>query len=84
MISRPSKLDETAQVSLRLRRDIDKYTHRYQANPGRIQISLIDTAAVVIAERNTPDLGPITKSTASLSMPDTAQGLRSNRYQKNP
>ncbi len=55
------QLDETAQVSLRLRRDIDKYTHRYQANPGRIQISLIDTAAIMIAERNTPDLGPDNK-----------------------
>jgi len=52
------QFEKSAQVSLRIRRKIEKYADRFQANPGRIQISLIDTTASVIADRDPADFGP--------------------------
>jgi N-acetylmuramoyl-L-alanine amidase len=42
------QFESSAQISFRFRKPIDKYSHRFQANPGRIQISLIDTTKEVV------------------------------------
>jgi len=52
------QFEQSAQVSLRLNRSITKYTDRYQASPGRIQISLIDTSVAISSERSHIDIGP--------------------------
>ena len=52
------QFEASAQVSLRLRRPIEKYTHRFQPNPGRIQISLRDTSAAPIAQNGVDKVGP--------------------------
>ena len=57
-----SQFEEAAQISLRLRQSIGKYTHRFQANPPRIQISLIDTtAAAPIVQSKVDKVGPDSK-----------------------
>lgn len=48
----------SAQVSLRLRRKIDKMTHRLQTDPDRIQISLIDSLVAPIANNGLKKVGP--------------------------
>jgi N-acetylmuramoyl-L-alanine amidase len=48
----------SAQVSLRLRRKIDKMTHRLQIDPDRIQISLIDSLVAPIANNELKKVGP--------------------------
>ncbi|MEW5925066.1 MAG: N-acetylmuramoyl-L-alanine amidase, partial [Candidatus Zixiibacteriota bacterium] len=54
-----SQFEEAAQISLRLRQPIGKYTHRFQANPPRIQISMIDTtAAAPIVQSKVDKVGP--------------------------
>ncbi len=52
------QFEGSAQISLRLKRAIGKFTHRYQSDPGRIQISLIDTAAVSEITNGSKQIGP--------------------------
>ncbi len=40
------QFEASAQISFRLRQSIDKYVHRFQADPPRIQISIPDTSVV--------------------------------------
>ena len=42
------QFEGTAQISIRLRQKLGKFTHRFQPNPGRIQISLPDTSFVPV------------------------------------
>ncbi len=53
-----SQFEEAAQISLRLRQPIGKYTHRFQSNPPRIQISMIDTMAAPIVQNKVDNVGP--------------------------
>ena len=52
------QFEEAAQISLRLRQPIGKYTHRFQANPPRIQISMIDTSAAPVVQNKVDKVGP--------------------------
>jgi N-acetylmuramoyl-L-alanine amidase len=52
------QFEKSAQISVRMRRNIEKYTHRFQANPGRLQISLVDTSKSALASRDPRDIGP--------------------------
>jgi N-acetylmuramoyl-L-alanine amidase len=52
------QFEASAQVSLRLRQPIETYTHRFQPNPSRIQISLRDTTATPIAQNSIDKVGP--------------------------
>jgi len=52
------QFEESAQVSLRLRKNINKYTDRFRSNPERIQISLIDDGAAVVTNRDPVKMGP--------------------------
>ncbi len=52
------QFEQSAQVSLRMRQNITKYTDRFQSNPGRVQISLIDPSVAVISNRSHIDIGP--------------------------
>ncbi|MBN2226081.1 MAG: N-acetylmuramoyl-L-alanine amidase [candidate division Zixibacteria bacterium] len=53
------QFEASSQISLRLRKPFGKITHRFTANPGRIQISLIDTTAMPVVSAG-PDrvVGP--------------------------
>ncbi|MCP4703408.1 MAG: hypothetical protein GY865_02260 [candidate division Zixibacteria bacterium] len=52
------QFEQSAQVSLRMRQNITKYTDRFQSSPGRVQISLIDPSVAVIGTRPHVDIGP--------------------------
>jgi len=52
------QFDEAAQISLRLRQPIGKFTHRFQANPPRIQISMIDSSAAPVVQNKVDKVGP--------------------------
>jgi len=52
------QFEEAAQISLRLRQPIGKYTHRFQANPPRIQISMIDTSGAPVVQNKVDKVGP--------------------------
>jgi N-acetylmuramoyl-L-alanine amidase len=52
------QFEGSAQISLRQKQRIGKYTHRFQPNPGRIQISLLDTTIVSVAQRGVDKVGP--------------------------
>ncbi len=52
------QFENSAQISMRLKRDIGKYTHRLQSNPVRIQISLLDTTAIAPAPGGPGPVGP--------------------------
>jgi len=52
------QFEQSAQVSLRMRQNITRYTDRFQSNPGRIQISLIDPSVTVVGNRNHLNIGP--------------------------
>ncbi len=52
------QFEQSAQVSVRMRQNIIKYTDRFQSNPGRVQISLIDPSVSVVSDRNHVDIGP--------------------------
>lgn len=52
------QFEQSAQVSLRMRQNITKYTDRFQSNPGRVQISLIDPSVAIIGNRNHVNIGP--------------------------
>ncbi len=41
------QFDASAQLSLRFKHPIGKYTHRFRPNPSRIQISILDTTATI-------------------------------------
>ncbi|UCG62416.1 MAG: N-acetylmuramoyl-L-alanine amidase [Candidatus Zixiibacteriota bacterium] len=50
--------NETGQVSFRLRRKIDRWTHRLEDNPPRIQISFADVNFDLEPSDTTPKIGP--------------------------
>lgn len=52
------QFESSAQVSFRLKNPINKYTHRFQNNPSRIQISLIDPSAGPIVHNALEQVGP--------------------------
>lgn len=52
------QFEASAQISLRFRKGIGNYTHRFQTNPSRIQISIIDTAAAPIIYNVIDQIGP--------------------------
>lgn len=53
------QFEASAQISLRLRKPFGKITRRFAPNPGRIQISLIDTtAAPVLTNAHDKIVGP--------------------------
>ncbi len=52
------QFEQSAQVSIRMKQNITKYTDRFQSNPGRVQISLIDPSVAVVSNRNHVDIGP--------------------------
>jgi len=52
------QFENSAQISMRFKRDIGKYTHRLQSNPVRIQISLLDTSAAALAPGGPGPVGP--------------------------
>jgi len=52
------QFESSAQISFRLRREIGQFSHRFQPNPGRIQISLIDTTTPQVALSRVERLGP--------------------------
>lgn len=55
------QFETTAQISLRFKQPIQKISSRLAQNPGRIQISLLDTAAVPIAGQAIGKIGPDNK-----------------------
>ncbi len=55
------QFEQTAQVSFRFRKKIERFTHRFQPNPGRIQISLVDTVISQVTTRDPLDFGPDNK-----------------------
>lgn len=55
------QFESSAQISLRLRPPIGKYTHRLQNNPSRIQVSIIDTTAELVAHNAIEQVGPDNK-----------------------
>lgn len=50
--------NETGQVSFRLKRKVDKWTHRMEDNPPRIQISIADVNFDLEPSDTTPKIGP--------------------------
>lgn len=52
------QFEQSAQVSIRMRQNITKYTDRFQSNPGRVQISLIDPSFAVVGNRSRVEIGP--------------------------
>jgi N-acetylmuramoyl-L-alanine amidase len=52
------QFEASSQISFRLRKPIGKYSHRFQANPGRIQISLQDTTVIPTPPSRIDSLGP--------------------------
>ncbi len=50
--------NETGQVSFRLKRKVDKWTHRLEDNPPRIQISFADVNFDLEPSDTTPKIGP--------------------------
>ena len=52
------QFEQSAQVSVRMKQNITKYTDRFQSNPGRVQISLIDPSVAVVNDREHVDIGP--------------------------
>ena len=48
----------SGQISMRLRRSIDKLTHKLAFDPPRIQISIADAAFDLDTNPNTPKVGP--------------------------
>lgn len=52
------QFEASAQISLRLKKKIGKYTNRFQSNPGRIQISILDTTTAVIVQHAIDRVGP--------------------------
>jgi N-acetylmuramoyl-L-alanine amidase len=52
------QLEGAAQLSLRLKREIGKFTHRLKTNPDRIQISLVDSTATVGSKPKEEAVGP--------------------------
>lgn len=55
------QFESSAQISLRFKQPIQKISSRFAPNPGRIQISLLDTAAVPIANQSIGKIGPDNK-----------------------
>ncbi len=51
----------TGQVSIRLKRKVDKWHHKFQSNPPRIQISISDTDFEMDPIDTHPTIGPDTK-----------------------
>jgi N-acetylmuramoyl-L-alanine amidase len=49
---------ETGQVSFRLRRKVDKWTHRIEDNPPRVQISIADVNFSLEPSDTAPTIGP--------------------------
>ncbi len=49
---------ETGQISIRLRRNADKWTHKIQSDPPRIQISVADVNFDLEPSDTTPRIGP--------------------------
>ncbi|MCX6825661.1 MAG: N-acetylmuramoyl-L-alanine amidase [candidate division Zixibacteria bacterium] len=49
--------EKSAQISFRLKQGIGKYTHRYQSDPERIQISIIDTLAASLIKAGSGKTG---------------------------
>ncbi len=52
------QFEKAAQISLRFRKGIQRFTHHFQSNPGRLQISLVDTTAAPVTMRDPLDIGP--------------------------
>jgi len=52
------QFEKAAQISLRFRKKIERFTHRFQSNPGRLQISLVDTTVAPVTMRDPLDIGP--------------------------
>jgi N-acetylmuramoyl-L-alanine amidase len=52
------QFESSAQVSFRLRRPIKKYSHHFQVNPGRIQVSIIDEEASALIQHQVAQVGP--------------------------
>ena len=55
------QFEASAQISLRLRRPIEKYSSRFTPNPGRIQISLLDTTVTISPQNGVGKIGPDNK-----------------------
>ena len=55
------QFEKSAQISFRFRKNIERFTHRFQSNPGRLQISLVDTLIAPVTMRDPLDLGPDNK-----------------------
>jgi N-acetylmuramoyl-L-alanine amidase len=55
------QFDASAQISLRLKREIGRYIHRFQADPPRIQISLPDTTIMPVTISGADLIGPSDK-----------------------
>ena len=51
------QFEKSAQISFRFKKKIGRFTHRYQSNPGRIQISLVDSAGSNMIIRDPVDFG---------------------------
>ncbi|UCE25334.1 MAG: N-acetylmuramoyl-L-alanine amidase [Candidatus Zixiibacteriota bacterium] len=49
---------ETGQISLRLKRKVDKWTHKIQNDPPRIQISIADVNFALEPSDTNPQIGP--------------------------
>jgi N-acetylmuramoyl-L-alanine amidase len=52
------QFEKSAQISMRFRRNVGKYTHRLQTNPVRIQISLLDTTTAALTPSGPGPVGP--------------------------
>lgn len=52
------QFEASAQISLRMKQKIGRYVHRFQPNPARIQISLLDTTVTPVAQGTVDKLGP--------------------------
>ncbi len=53
--------NSTGQISIRLKRKVDKWHHKLQNNPPRIQISIADTEFELNSDDNQPTIGPDNK-----------------------
>ncbi len=52
------QFEKSAQISFRLKNKLSKYNGKFQANPGRIQVSIIDENAAPISEHRMAHIGP--------------------------
>lgn len=52
------QFDNSAQLALQLRPKIGKFSDRFQSNPDRIQIALLDTSATVEPKSGPDSVGP--------------------------